>query len=127
MILLANLTPLLMFLAGAGLLTFILMKRASRYFGRSRRRRDQGPIELQPRPTSKWDGAQKDTLAHIEREKVEMHEMARDLNGQLTSRIIVLEQLIAESGQQIKRMEELMQKIDQAEKAALAESSLELE
>lgn len=126
MLLAASLTPLLMFLAGAGLLTFILMKRASRHFGRSRRRRDKGPIDLQPRPASKWDGAQQDTLAHIEREKVEMHDMARDLNGQLTSRIIVLEQLIAESGQQIKRMEELVQQIDQAEQN-LAKPSIELE
>ena len=125
--LLANINAIWMFLAGVGLLTFIMMKRASRYFRKSPRKRYEGPIDLQHRPNSKWDGVQQDTMAHIERQKVEMHDMARDINGQLTSKIIVLEQLIAESGQQIKRMEELLQKIDQAEQQTLAEAAAELD
>ena len=97
-----------MFMAGCGLLTFILLKRAHRYFGPRRHKKSSDPIEHVHRPTDKWDGVQRDSLAQIERQRVEMHEMARDLNGQLTSRIVLLERLIGESQQQIERLEELL-------------------
>lgn len=112
MILLANIHAVWMFLAGVGLLTFFLLKRSYRYFGKRRRVSKEGPIDLQQRPTSKWDGAQKDRYAHLEREKVELYDMARELKGELSSRIIVLEQLIGESGQQIRRMEELLKEME---------------
>ena len=101
-----------MFLAGVGLLTFILLKRSYRYFARPRRARNDAPLELQPRPKGVWDGAQQDAMAHIERQKVEMYDMARDLNGQLNSKIIVLERLIAESQKQITQMEALMYQLE---------------
>lgn len=110
--LLAEIEPLWMFLAGVGLLSFILLKRSYRYFGGRRTTRKEGPLDLQHRPTSKWDGAQRDRYAHAEREKVELYEMARELKGDLNSRIIVLERLIAESGEQIRRMEELLQEMN---------------
>ena len=102
---------ILMFMAGCALLTVILLKRTYRHFGR-RRKGNSAPIERVARPASKWDGAQRDALAVIERQKVEMHEMSRDLNGQLSSRIILLEQLIAQSQQQIDRMEQLIEKTE---------------
>lgn len=113
MILLANMTAVWMFLAGIGLLTFILMRRSYRYFGKSRRRRDDAALDAQPRPNAPWDGVQHDAMARIERQKVEMFEMARDLNGQLSSKIIVLEKLISDSQRQIARMEELVAQLDQ--------------
>ena len=97
-----------MFLAGCALLTLILLKRSYRYFGPRSRNRHRPAIEAVPRPATKWDGSQRDTLAQIEREKVEMHEMSRDLNGQLNTRILVLEQLIHESQQKIDRLEQLL-------------------
>ena len=112
MTLLANIHATWMFMAGAGLLTFILLKRSYRYFGRRRHVRNEGPLDLQKRPATKWDGAQRDSIAHIEREKVELYDMARELKGDLNSRIIVLERLIAESGQQIRRMEDLLQEME---------------
>ena len=129
-VLLASIHAVWMFLAGVGLLTFILMKRSYRYFSRTRRNRNDKPLELQPRPKGPWDGAQHDTMAHIERQKVEMFEMSRDLNGQLNSKIIVLEKLIADSQRQITRMEVLLAQIDdvqldQAQSDAAAPSSLE--
>ena len=127
MMVLANIHAVWTFLAGVALLTFILIKRSSRYFRKPTRKRNEGPIDLQNRPQSKWDGSQQDAMAHVERQKVEMHEMARDINGQLTTKIIVLEKLIAESGQQIKRMEELLREIDRLEQATLSETSVELE
>jgi len=102
--------PLLLFLAGCALLTWILMKRSGRYFGRASasRGRSSKPIEVQPRPTSAWSGVQRDALARIDREQVELQERARNLSGQLNSKIIVLEQLIATSSRQIERMEALL-------------------
>jgi len=100
--------PILMFLIGCALITTILLRRSYRYFGRSRRQQIQSPVEKQPRPTSKWSGAQRDSLAQIDRQEVEMHDMARDLSGQLNSKIIVLEQLIATSQRQIERLETLL-------------------
>lgn len=104
------------FFAGCALLTFILLKRTYRRLGR-RQKSSSAPIELNHRPTSAWDGAQRDTLAQVERQKVEMHEMSRDLNGQLSSRIIVLEQLVGESQRQIERLEKLLAEAKEIEKS----------
>ncbi len=100
--------PILLFLLGCALLTSILLRRSYRYFGRGRRRQNQSPLEKQPRPEGKWSGAQRDSLAQVDRQQVELHEMARDISGQLNSKIIVLEQLIATSQRQIERMETLL-------------------
>ncbi|MCG8449698.1 MAG: hypothetical protein MI725_08970 [Pirellulales bacterium] len=108
MIFFAEIDPVWMFLAGCALLTFILLRRSYRHFGK-RRQSSSAPIERQHRPTGKWDGAQRDALAQIERQKVEMHEMSRELNGQLNSKILVLENLISQSQRQIERMEQLLE------------------
>ena len=125
MVLLANIGPVWGFLAGVGLLIFILMRRSYGYFSRRRWKRDEPPLALQPRPKGPWDGAQHDVMALIDRQEVEMFEMARDLNGQLSSKIIVLEKLISDSQQQISRMEALLEKIENAESRAGVHSSLE--
>ena len=93
----------------------MLLKRSYRYFSRRRRKHDDNPLALQPRPKSPWDGAQHDSMAQVERQKVEMLEMSRDLNGQLSSKIIVLEKLIADSQRQIARMETLLAGIDESQ------------
>jgi len=126
MTLLANLQSVGLFLAGVALLTFILMKRSYRYFAKQRRKRRNEPaLEQLPRPTSAWDGGPRDSMAHIERQKVEMYDMARDLNGQLSSRIVVLEKLIGDSQRQIERMEKLLGQIEDAQITPEASSSIE--
>ena len=110
--LLANSLAVVPFLLGVALLTWILLKRSHRYFRRQRGNNKTPYMERLPRPTGKWDGVQRDSLAQIERQTVEMHEMTRDLNGQLSSKIIILEQLIADSQRQIDRLEQL---VDRAE------------
>ena len=105
-----GMAPVLMFLAGSALLTAILLRRSYRYFGSRRARGGSGPaIDEQPRPQGGWDGAHRDVSAQIERQKVELSEIARDANGQLTSKIAMLEQLIDTSSKQIARMEELLE------------------
>ena len=101
--------PILMFLIGCALLTTILLRRSYRYFGRGRSQQIQSPLEKQPRPATKWSGVERDSLAQIDRQEVEMHDMSRDISGQLNSKIIVLEQLIATSQRQIERLEKLLE------------------
>lgn len=104
-----NFASILMFIAGCGLLTAILLRRSYRYFNRRPDRGGTGPaLVSQPRPATAWDGAHRDASARLEREKVELYEMARDANGQLTTKIAMLEQLVETSGRQIKRLEELL-------------------
>jgi len=110
MILFAMTKAALLFFAGCALLTLLLLKRSYRL---GRRKSSSAPIERIARPTSKWDGAQRDVLAQVERQKVDMVDMARDLNGQLSSRILVLEQLVGESQRQIERLEALLAEADQ--------------
>ncbi|MEM9352995.1 MAG: hypothetical protein AAGA92_08275 [Planctomycetota bacterium] len=118
--LLANTPAVWMFTAGCALLSYLLLRRSFRYFGRRGNRRSSAYLERVARPKSEWDGMQRDAAAHIERQKVELHDMSRDLNGELSSRIIVLERLIAESSDQIRRMETLLDEMERAQ-AATAE------
>ncbi len=98
------------FAAGCALLTMILLRRSYRYFGNSRSRGGSGPaIDAQPRPTDKWDGAKKDANARFDRDQVELYDLARDLKGQLDSKIIVLNELVTKSQQQIDRLEALLE------------------
>ena len=109
MVPLANILPTLMFFAGCALLTTILLRRSYRYFQKRTRGRVSEPaIEKQPRPDQSWSGIQKDTVAHVERQKVELHDMSRDVSGQLNSKMLLLQQLIAKSDQQIEQMEKLL-------------------
>ncbi|HCK40023.1 MAG: hypothetical protein CMJ72_08180 [Planctomycetaceae bacterium] len=111
MIILAEIDPAWLFFAGCAMLTIMLLKRTYRRIGR-RHKSSNVPIERVHRPSDKWDGVQRDALAQIERQKVDMYEMSRDLNGQLNTKIIVLEQLISQSQQQIERMEQLLEEAE---------------
>lgn len=106
--LLAQIGPILMFIAGIALLTGILLRRTYRQVGRRRKKFDSRPIDTQPRPQHRRDGAQADSVAVIERQKVELAELSRDVSGQLDTKILVLKDLIAQSQQQIERMEALL-------------------
>ncbi len=119
MILFAVARATVLFFAGCALLTLFLLKRSYRL---GRRKSSSVPIERIARPTSKWDGAQRDTLAQVERQKVDMYDIARDLNGELSSRIIVLERLIGDSQQQIERLENLLAEAEQTTKQTTDES-----
>jgi len=115
----------LMFLAGIALITIILVRRTYRRIGRGRTQLTggRGPaIESQPRPVDAWDGSFRDATASVERQKVELHEFARDANGQLTSKIVMLEQLIETSGQQIEHMERLLAELREAQEETLTNS-----
>lgn len=108
-VLLANTTlAILMFLVGCALVVAILLRRTFRYFGRRQRSQFITGLEHLPRPKNSWEGVYHDVDATIDRHEVEMAEMVRDMTGQLTTKMYLLEQLIADSQKQIDRMEELL-------------------
>lgn len=122
MISLQDALPIAMFLAGCGLMCLILLRRWSHYFGRqSRRRKQESYLDQQPRPSEAWSGMQKDAAAHIERQKVELYEMARDTSGQLNTKMLALQALINQSDEQIDKLEKLLGEFEQ--RHASAESS----
>lgn len=109
-----------LFFAGCALFTMVLLRRTYLRLGR-RKKASSAAIERVARPSGPWDGVQRDALAQVERQKVEMHEMSRDLNGQLSSKIIVLEKLIGDSQRQIERLEKLLAESQEQSEAAQRE------
>ncbi|MGI9456975.1 MAG: hypothetical protein ACR2NU_10455 [Aeoliella sp.] len=103
---------ILMFIAGIALLTMILLRRTYRQIGRHRKRYDARPIDSQPRPESEWSDAKSDVPAVIERQKVELADLSREVHGQIDSKVMVLRELIVQSQHQIARMEELLEQTD---------------
>ncbi|MEO0529243.1 MAG: hypothetical protein AAF266_01565 [Planctomycetota bacterium] len=102
-----------MFALGCAGLTAILLRTAYRRLGKRKRGGGSGPhIEAQARPTSTWDGAKQDAHARLSRQEVELHEMARDLTGQIDSKLILFQQLVAQSQQQIERLEALLREAE---------------
>lgn len=104
--------PLLMFMAGAALVSWILLRRGL-LRGKGKRKFDSRPIDVQERPTTEWSGAYSDGSALIDRQKVELAQLSRDVNGQLDSKILVLRELIQQSERQIREMEELLAQLQQ--------------
>ena len=117
MFLLADILPKVMFFTGCAMLFAILLRRYYRYFGRRpKSTKNDTPLVEAPRPTHAWSGMHSDAAAHIERQKVELHDMARESAGRLDSKIMVLQQLITQSNQQIERMEGLLSELQAAAK-----------
>lgn len=110
---LANFAASLMFAAGCGLLAAILLRRTYKRLGR--RRRNTPAIDAQPRPETAWSGAQGDASARIARQEVELHDRARDVTGQIDSKLILLRELIAQSESQIERLEALLEQTRECE------------
>jgi len=104
-LMLANLGATFMLLAGCGLLVYMLMRKAHLQQVRERGTTIVTEMERLPRPQKTWQTTD---------QGVEMADLARDINGQLTTKMIVLEQLIADSQRQIERMEELLERIEAA-------------
>jgi hypothetical protein len=112
MISLAAVDPTLLFLAGCAVLTWVLLRRSYRRCGRRPSNRDY--LEHLHRPASAWDGACHDAVALIDRQKVELYDMARDAAGRLDSKLIMLNQMITTNERQIERMEELLAELEAA-------------
>jgi hypothetical protein len=108
-IVLANVSAAFMMLAGCVVLVYVLIRKAhlekQRENPRQRESRIVSEMPRLARTPKTWQTSDND---------VEMTDMARDISGQLTTKMIVLEQLIADSQKQIERMEELLKRIEAA-------------
>jgi hypothetical protein len=92
----------LLFLLGLGLVIFVLLVRSKRYFRQVTQY--QTPAARPPRRTEApktISGPSRD----FEKWEVEMHDLARDLMGQLDSKIRVLELLIRQADEAAARLE----------------------
>lgn len=107
---LAAMAEQVMFALGVAILTAILLRRSYRLLGKRRKGGSSKVIEAQPRPENAWSGSHQDAHARMNRQEVELHEMARDVSAQLDSKMMVLQELIAQSQKQIERLEELLDK-----------------
>jgi hypothetical protein len=107
MIFAAGVSTAIMMLAGMGLLVYLLLRKSHLEHVEQQRTRVVTDVKALPRSKPTWQATENG---------VEMAEMARDLNGQLTTKMIVLEQLIADSQKQIERMEELLGKLEAAKR-----------
>ena len=85
---------------------FIFVRRSRRHFRRSR---DDSTIVHVARPKSDRSGSAR-TSDELIRQEVEFHERSRDMSGMLDSKIRVLQHLIAQSQQQIERLEMLLKR-----------------
>jgi hypothetical protein len=108
-ILAAGVASALMMLTGCALLIYFLMRKAHLQQVAEQRSRVVTDVPKFPRSKPTWQTSDNG---------VEMAEVARDLNGQLTTKMIVLEQLIADSEKQIERMENLLARLESARKNA---------
>ncbi len=101
-------TPQIIFLFGLSLVIMILLVRSRRHFRRVTQLQVPAPPAAQPKKTTQLAGR---TREH-EQWEVAMHDLARDLSGQLDSKIRVLELLIREANQVATRLESAVKRAD---------------
>jgi len=92
------------FLAALAVAILILLRRSHRILGR--RKQDDSPMVRLPRPKQeKSSHSNLDAPADVLRWEVQMHETARDLSGQLDSKMSALQALIADADRAAARLE----------------------
>jgi len=93
-----------LFLVALAMMIVILLRRSHRKLGR--RKQDESPIVQIPRPKhEKRSHDALDAPADVLRWEVQMHETARDLSGQLDSKMSALLALIADADRAAARLE----------------------
>lgn len=103
----AGIASAIMLLSGCLLLVYLLLRKSHLQQQAVRSSRVSSDVPALPRSNPTWQTSDNG---------LEMAEIARDLNGQLTTKMIVLEQLLSDSQKQIERMEELLERIEAAKK-----------
>lgn len=107
---LSQMDPIYLFVAGCAVAVWVFFRHRRRSG-----RRDAVHLEHLHRPTGPWDGAEQDAVAMAERRQVELCELARDVSGRIDSKMMLLQQLMSQSQQQIDRLEGLLAELDQRE------------
>ena len=103
-----------MFGLGLALLTMLLLRRSLRYYRRTRK--DQAKA-LQKKPATPTRSAVPtliDAPAEVVQWQVEMHELARELKGELDSKLIALQTLIHSAREETERLEDAIERAERA-------------
>ncbi len=98
---------------GVGILVAIFLRITYRRLRKGKGKSSTRPIAEQPRPETPWSGAYQDADARLSRKEVELHEMKREVTATIDNKMILLQQLIEQSQQQIDRLEELLEDAEQ--------------
>lgn len=105
----------LMFAAAVGALVFFLMRYWSRRYLHASATPAASSAPLAPRRVG--DVSKEQPLRHapveIERWQVEMHDLARDLKGELDTKIAVLQRLVIDAREAADRLEAIVERADQ--------------
>ena len=102
-----ELAPSLMLFAGLTLVCGVLLRRSFRKSSRSRAVSSSTAAVDLPR------FVEVNNSAKLQREQVELSELGREIVGQIDSKLIVLQELIAQSERQVVRMEGLLDDLQQ--------------
>lgn len=102
-----SLAPLF-FAAGVGMLIAMMLRRTARKWEAEKKKK---PVRSGIAPTE----SPSSYASASDQREVEMHSLARDMMGQLDSKMILLQELVDKSQRQIDRMEVLL---DEVEKVA---------
>jgi len=110
--------PTLIVLIALGLTIGLLLWRSHRYL--ARQNRDRSPVVRTPRPDPPEHGPKRDAPDDVIRWEVQMHETARDLSGQLDSKMGALGHLIREADRAAARLEAALEAARQPARRAPA-------
>jgi hypothetical protein len=94
---------ILFFIAAVAIITWMLLMRSHRYFGRQRASEPENKWESKPTP--KPPAVQGELPATVARWEVEMHETARQMSAQLDGKMSALQALIADADRAAARLE----------------------
>lgn len=108
-----NFAPLL-FLGALMVVIAFLLLRSQRYFARQERTAMPAPAIEPCAPTSRKPAHHLGTSSELVQWEVEMHDIARDLSGQLGSKMSVLEHLIRDADRAAARLEAALAAMQQA-------------
>lgn len=101
-------TPQLVILAAMGIMIWVLWRRSSRHFGRG------GTAHQPAYKVSKLDNDRDlsliDAPPEVTRWQVEMHELARDLKGEIDTKLALLSILIRQADAAAQRLEQATQR-----------------
>jgi hypothetical protein len=105
-IILADVNPTWLLLAGIAILTSVLVRLTYR---RSRRHRPSIAAAGSSGPPGTPSASYRDLLRRLEEKEVEFEELSRSAMARLDNKIAILQRLLAESEQAIARLQEVRQ------------------
>ena len=105
---LAQIEPWIVLLIGVALMTVIMLRITYRRLGKQRRDKNDAPFIQSARSTAHAQTPRLNTATEIDRKEIEMFEITRELTGQLDSKIVIVQQLIADCDVRIQRLQELL-------------------